>query len=168
MKAKRHQLLEKLIQGKPVTADVEIDGHTYTVQTLNTAEEDWVNQYLFGATPTQMAAGIMTPKVSASLTAIDGISVNDLFSLPADAGEDLREEMKDAKVKRAWVRSQVHEFVGELKPSTTVKLLTTLTGLDEKILDAEEDLGNSSRRITSGGSNLTSSPGKESSLQTQV
>jgi len=173
-KAKRHQILKDVateMSGRHITKDVEIDGHRFTLRTLKPSEADWAITRMpgSGGDPTKMVLLQSKPIVAASIQAIDGVPVEELFALPDDMDTDVKEALiSDGAALREWRRDQVLDFVLEdLLDDVVGRLWHAYAQLRESEAAAVGEVEKKVVRV-SGGSDPTSLPEKESSPQTQA
>ena len=83
-RAKPHPLREQIaaqIQGAQIEDTFSIAGRRYTLRTLWPFEETWADGLITGANFYQTGRNRRAPYVAASLQAIDGVSVRELYQL---------------------------------------------------------------------------------------
>ena len=147
-KAKRHQILRDMaaeMNGRHIQKDVVVERWTFTIRTLKPVEQDWVMskaENSFGD-PAKLMMFQVRPLVAASLVAVNGVSVEELFALPDDMSADIKLALqRDEKAMRSWRLSQVLEFVGEeLQEEIVAPLWNAITMLKERQVAAEGALG---------------------------
>lgn len=169
LKAKRHRILQDLsaeVSGRRITDTVEVDGWEFKVRTLRPYEDDWVliNTPPSGGDPAKLMMLRMKPVVAASLVAIDGTAVEELFSLPEDMDALLKEQLlRDANALREWRLEQVLNFVREDMDDALVgPLWSGCMKLSERKRDAEGEVEKKSKRAGSSASKRSSSHARAS------
>lgn len=147
-KAKRHQILRDMaaeMNGRHIQKDVVVEKWTFTVRTIKPVESDWVmakaeNSY---GDPAKLMMFQVRPLIAASLVAINGVSVEQLFELPDEMSAAVKEALlRDDRALRSWRRDQVLEFIGEeLQEEVLAPLWNAISSLKERQVAAEGALG---------------------------
>lgn len=158
-KAKQHPILQGLskeLRGLRVTRDVEVYGHVYTLALLSPKEEDWVSERASSAGSVfEYAAKLVKPRLAAALSAIDHVSVSELFQLPEEP--DMSTEQRkiiesNAEMKSDWLHHQILTFLSEdMDTDVLQKLDAEYSKMDTAKQEALEKIGPLSTRTPSNG-----------------
>lgn len=111
----RRDILERIKEefaGKDFVKEHKIGGHSYTLKLLNAGEEEWRDRHV----PASMSLATLTARkiatVAASIVAIDGVSVKDIFGSDSDSGgESVISVMTDLYKSEYYVQEKVLEFL---------------------------------------------------------
>jgi len=168
--AEEHPLLKDLqvqMDGTQIRDTTTICGHAYTMETLWPHEEAWADGYVNGLNFYQAGRSRRLPYVVAALRALDGVSVADLFKLPASTPKDMREQYeKTPALLDAWRRDQLFQrLAGErplLAPDVVSELWAFYQKLEERRRASLEKIGPLSPREDDGVSSPTSLPARAS------
>lgn len=152
---KRHPLLQSIsaeLKGTRIAETVDVAGHKYQLQTLDSGDEDWVIARAGGGTMPEHFMGSITPRVAAALSSIDDVPVEQLFPVPEDLEPAIRERLvSNPEAIRAWRREQVLQFVREELPTTVVSALNrAYSVIDERRAEAIKSLAPFSKKTLSG------------------
>lgn len=170
--AKRHKVLEDIAEqvgGTEISDTFEVANHKYHMSTLTADEEVWSDTYTNVSSPMSAISSIKIPKLAASIKAIDGVKIDDLFEFANETNEaDVRYHTESQYRKRYWEMGQMLLWLGD-RPNT---LITDLWQCYVKLLERRDEswdkLKKSSARILGGNLKATFSPEKESSPATQM
>lgn len=169
--AEEHPLLKDLtaqMMGAQVRDDLTTCGHTYTMETLWPYEEAWADNYVSGENIYQVGRSRRLAYVAASLRAIDGVSVSQLFKLPDSTPEATRAEFEaNPLMFGVWQRDQLlQRLLSETSPMLSPQVLTELwvfyQNLDERRQASLEKIGPLSTSGGAGAPSPTSSVEKAS------
>jgi hypothetical protein len=165
--AEQHPLLAKLkdqLRGVEVTEKFLIAGTEYTLHTLTPYEESWADGFVDGQNFYQTGRNRRAPYVAASLDAISGISIKELFKMPADMPQDTKDVLGASPVfEDDWRRREVLRWIVEnVPPAVLAELWTSYQTIDGKRTESLEKIGPLSARTPSGESSLTSLLGSRS------
>lgn len=160
-RAKTHPLLDSLgaqLGGTTTSETFEVSGHKYTLRTLSPLEESWADGFVAGENLYQAGRNRRAPYVAASLEAIDGTSVRELFVLPENTPDDMKETYaRSPEAISDWRRREVLRWVREVMPPPVLaELWVAYQELEKKRTEALEKIGPLSRRSLSPESLLTS------------
>jgi hypothetical protein len=166
-RAKVHPLRAQIgqeLRGCQSQEDFVVCGRTYTLRTLWPVEEEWADSLVDGSTIYQAGRNRRAPYVAAALVAVDGVPVQELFQLPDDTPDELRNlylSAPDALV--SWRRSEVFRWLKEeVQPPVLAELWGSYQVLEERRREALEKIGPLSTRTAPPPSSPTSSPEKAS------
>ena len=160
-RAKAHPLLDSLgaqLTGTQTSDTFEVSGHKYTLRTLTPLEESWADGFVGGENLYQAGRNRRAPYVAAALEGVDGTSVRELFVLPENTPEDMRETYgKSPEAYADWRKREVLRWVREVMPPPVLgELWTAYQELEGRRTEALEKIGPLSKRSLSTASLLTS------------
>ena len=109
------------------SADVVIGDHTYTLKTLNNAEEAWRDGFVAPSASLGFLTARKAPTLAVALKAIDGLIVTDLFSEPPteevnEVQEMVKQISQNQQGEKFEIAKKVLEFINDL-PSDVVDTL---------------------------------------------
>lgn len=117
VKAKKHPVLQALKQELAkgfIEDEFTISNHKFKLHTLNEDEETWSDSFVRPVSLTAAISSRKAPRLACSISALDGVPVDQLFQYPDDMKEDERKAMdENAVAKRYWVRDQMLYFLAE-------------------------------------------------------
>lgn len=168
--AEEHALvrdIEAQMGGAQIRDATTVCGHTYELETLWPHEESWADGYVKGVNFYQTGRNRRLPYLAASLRAVDGVSVEQLFKLPASTPVEIKAEFDaDPTLVVAWRREQILARLGGerpwLQPPVVAELWQFYQALEERRTGVLEKIGPLSTRADVGASSPTSSPAKAS------
>lgn len=168
--ADEHPLLrdvETQMSGTQIRDKTTICGRVYELETLWPWEESWADGYVDGINFYQTGRNRRLPYIAASIRSIDGVSIAELFKLPASTPEDMRAQYEaNPMVLAAWRRDQLFKRLAAEKPLLSPPVLKELwefyQELEERRGAALEKIGPLSTRAGDGASSPTSLPAKAS------
>lgn len=159
-RAKQHPVLSNLsreLRGLRVSKAFEVYGHTYTLALLAPKDEDWVAERSASAGNNvfEFASKSGKPRIAASLMAIDGVSVAELFLLPdePDMSPETRKYIEsDKTVYNNWLRDEVLAFINtEMDSAVLEQLERNYLQLDTEKKEALKKIGPLSVKTPSNG-----------------
>jgi hypothetical protein len=159
--------LEVQMGGAQIRDTVETCGHKYTLETLWPWEESWADGYVNGINFYQTGRNRRTPYIAAALRAIDGVSVSELFKLPANTPQEMLDTFeKQPDLLAAWRRDAVFQRISGPQPLLSPPVLAEIwifyQELEERRNASLEKIGPLSKRADDGVSSPSSSPAKAS------
>ena len=170
--AKRHKLLQDIdtqIGGMEISDTFRVADHTYHMSTLTSDEEVWADAYCNMSSEISAFSSMRTPRLAASIKAIDGVSVDELFTFPDDMAEADRKYHSGSQYrKRYWTMNQMMLWLGDRSSKLTKELWSNYSKLVERRDASWDELKKSSAGTPGGKSKATSSQEKESSPATQT
>lgn len=165
--AKKHAVLEQLareLRGARTQETFEVYGRKYTLQCLDPGQESWADGFVTGQSLYQTGRNRRAPYVAAALLAVEGTPIKELFQLPPDTEQAMREMLQqaDGVLEGEWRRQQVLKWlVTDLSPPVLDALWDNYLTLVEKQKEALDALHPSLRTAT-GAPSATSSQEKAS------
>lgn len=169
-RAEEHPLvgdIERQMSGAQVRDATMVCGRRYELETLWPHEESWADGYVSGTNFYQTGRNRRIPYVAAALRSVDGVSVEELFKLPASAPAEMKEEAaQNPALLTSWRREQIVLRLGGdkpwLQPSVVAELWLFYQELEQRRASVLEKIGPLSTRVSDGASSPTSSPAKVS------
>jgi len=170
--AKRHKLLRDIdtqINGMEVSDTFEVANHKYLMNTLSSDEEVWADSYCNLSSEVSAFSSLKVPRLSASIKAIDGVPVEELFEFPDGMGEADRKYHGSSQYrKRYWVMNQVMLWLGDRSTKLAKELWAHYSNLVTRRDESWDELKKSSAGTRGGKSKATSSQEKGSSQATST
>lgn len=169
--AEEHPLLRDLetqMSGAQIRDVTVVCGRRYELETLWPWEESWADGYVTGINFYQTGRNRRLPYIAASLRSIDGVSVEELFKLPASTPAEMKEQYaNNPELVVAWRREQVLARLSGpkplLQPEVVAELWLFYQELEQRRRGVLEKIGPLSTRATDdGASSPTSLPVKAS------
>jgi hypothetical protein len=147
-KAKRSKILDDLKQELSkgfIQKEFTIGTHKFLMRTLTEDDEVWADSFVRTTSSVSIISSRRSPRLAASIKAIDGVSVNELFLYPDDMPAETRKNLDDNPVqKRYWLYSQVLYFLSDDTNRDFINSLwTSFESLDEDRVKASKELPNS-------------------------
>lgn len=157
-RAKRHSVITTLsreLRGLRTSRVFEVYGHSYTLELLAPKDEDWVAEKSAsqGNNVFEFASKQGKPRIACALTAIDGVSVAELFQLPEEP-QMSREVSNFLRANPArlglWLRDEVHAFIcNDMDSEVLAQLERCYSQMDAEKTEALRKLGPLSKGTTS-------------------
>lgn len=117
LRAKRNVVLENLKKELAkgfLEKEVMVRGHKWLLHTLNEEEETWSDTFVNTASPAALLGSRKSPRLAASIKAMDGVPVDSLFLYPDDMPKEVQKALNEDEVrKRFWIRDQLLLFLNE-------------------------------------------------------
>lgn len=144
-RAKKHAVLEGLKKDLSkgfIEEEVEIRGHKFKMHTLNEEEEGWCDAFVNMSTPSSMISSRRGPRVATSITAVDGVSLSELFSYSDDMTEEQKKNLdKDPVQKNYWYRSQMLYYLMEAAHRPFISdLAEALSKMESRVTEVVKEL----------------------------
>ena len=164
-RAKAHPMRTKLaeqMQGAQVTDTFTIAGNKYTLRTLWPYEENWADARVVGVNIYQNGRSRRPAYVAASIVAVNGVSVDEMYQLPDSASKELRETFeKDKAAYDDWRRQQIFLDMTSttdpvFAPPVVSELWQCYLVLEARRNELLEKIGPLSARTADGASSVTS------------
>jgi len=170
--AKRHKLLQDIdtqIGGMEIDDTFEVAGNKYRMSTLTSDEEVWADSYCNMSSEISAFSSLRVPRLAASIKAIDGTPVEELFEFSDEMEKaDIEYHSASQYRKRYWVMNQLMLWLGDRSSKLTKELWANYTKLVERRDESWDKLKKSSARTPGGKSKVTSSQEKGSSPAAQT
>jgi len=168
--AEEHPLvkdLETQMSGAQIRDVTTICSRRYELETLWPYEEAWADGFVGGVNFYQTGRNRRLPYIAASLRAIDGVPVEELFKLPASTPAEMKEQFaKNPELVVAWRREQVLARMSGSKPWLAPEVVAELwlfyQELEQRRRGVLEKIGPLSTRADDGQSSPSSLPAKAS------
>ena len=145
--AKRHAVLRDIAQqleGHQLQIVAEIAGHSYTLTTLNSEEEWWADSVMQTNNPKVLVASFIIARIAASIKAIDGIPISELFDYPDNMDVEVKALHQLTKsAKRQWELDQMLAWLGEQPKSLISDIGEEYKKLSTRADDSWTELKNS-------------------------
>jgi hypothetical protein len=147
-KANYHAVLETLKKDLAkgfLEDEVTVRGFKFKLHTLNEDEETWADSYIRSTTPVALLNSRKAPRLAASISAINGVPVTELFTYPDDMPKEVRQGLDDNPIQRRfWIREQMLYFLAEdaMRPFIN-ELYEHLSKLEAKRDEAIKEVPNS-------------------------
>lgn len=133
VRAKRHAALQKFTQEVRkgfMSKTVEIQGTKFLLQTPTEDDVIWSDSFIRPATPLSFASSRRAPRLAVALKEINGVKLEDLFSLDDSAKPEEIERLKDPIARRYWLQTQLMLYlVDEVPPPLIEKLYSEYESL---------------------------------------
>lgn len=160
--------LTQMMLGAQIRDTFEICGVTFELRSLWPYEERWADGKVAGGNFYQTGRSARPAYVAASLVAINGRLVAELFTLPKDTPPEMLEQYnKEPTLLEEWRRDQLFARIMSrdkplFAPPVLNELWTSYQVLEERRKEALTKIGPLSKRTNDGASSLSSSPAKAS------
>jgi hypothetical protein len=132
-KAKLHTALSRFkeeVKKGFIEKTVTISDTTFTLHTPTEDEEVWADTYTRPTTPLSYLSSRRAPRLSVAIKKVNGVAIDDLFTLEDGATDEEKDRLKDPQAKRYWLYLQLMAFLASDVPPPVM----------EKIYSEYEDL----------------------------